>query len=576
MCKSTTRSAVHLHPPANLRTNQSNSSVRNRFGDFGQSPTPNSSSRFAPISSNQNSASKQNVTRPTQPRSNRFASSVVPASAQQPLKPAVSNKQFNTPTTSQRFQQPKPSQSVTTPPSRLPASQPITTRPLTASPSSPRPTAPRPPASSQSFASPSKSAQTGGFPSATSRFSNSASPNSASSSQQPSSRQTNSFGGLNNSGNSDLRPSSNSNSRGNFSGAASTSERSTRPMIPRQASSSSTSSFPSSSASRQSSSGGPRLAQQPLRGTPINNGNVLRNNSSNTQTRPTQRTTPKDQSSGKADRDSIKFAKLQLQNLQPSSVVTKGTPVRLQEMFLEPLSGSQRKQMVAQYWETYYDLAALKVASDYEGWLNSISVSGAEKGLLTAAQQMASDQQLAARIQLGKSQSRLLDFMPNPRPNEFTPLPADQPLIEHYVTDYEKYKRVRSLPTSLRGIDPMLASTLKLITQRAATASSAKNAAEQAGRSVRNQQVPLASALAVGRLWRDSQLDMIASTVSYNQAISDFVLTLEPNRSPQQLTAFMLGAPKNGSQSNVSNPQNQPSRNATNLQSFPPSRQLFR
>ena len=242
---------------------------------------------------------------------------------------------------------------------------------------------------------------------------------------------------------------------------------------------------------------------------------------------------------------------------------------------MEPLTGSQRKQMVAQYWETYYDLAALKIASDYEAWLKSVSVSGAEKQLLTAAQQMASDQQLAAKIQLGKSQSRLLDFMPNPRPNEFAPLPADQPLVEHYVTDYEKYKRVRSLPTSLRGIDPMLASTLKLITQRAKTVSTAKNAADQAGRSARNQQMPLASVIAAGQLWRDSQLDMVASTVSYNQAISDFVLTLEPNRSPEQLVAFMLGAPKNGAQSSSTNPQNPAARSAANPQGFPRTRQAI-
>ncbi len=251
-------------------------------------------------------------------------------------------------------------------------------------------------------------------------------------------------------------------------------------------------------------------------------------------------------------------------------------------MFLEPLSGSQRKQMVAQYWETYYDMAALKIATDYEKWLRSVSTStAAEKGLLSAAQQMAADGQLAAEIQLGKSQSRLLDFMPNPRPNGFAPLPADEPLVERYVTDYEKYKRVRSLPTSLRGIDPMLASTLKLITRRAATVSTAKQAADQAGQAVRNRQIPLASAIAAGQIWRDSQLDMVASTVSYNQAISDFVLTLEPNRSPEQLTTFMLGTPKAVSQTSTTSSLGQsvarPARSANQqLLGFPPSQAQFR
>ena len=121
----------------------------------------------------------------------------------------------------------------------------------------------------------------------------------------------------------------------------------------------------------------------------------------------------------------------------------------------------------------------------------------------------------------------------------------------------------------------MLAGTLKLITRRAKTVSTAKTAAQQAGQAVRNRQIPLASAIAAGRIWRDSQLDMVASTVSYNQAISDFVLTLEPNRTPEQLTTFMLGAPKAGSQSATNTGQSgfQPTRNA-NLQQlgFPPNR----
>ena len=144
----------------------------------------------------------------------------------------------------------------------------------------------------------------------------------------------------------------------------------------------------------------------------------------------------------------------------------------------------------------------------------------------------------------------------------------------------DRYKQVRSLPTSLRGIDPMLAGTLKLITRRAKTVSTAKTAAQQAGQAVRNRQIPLASAIAAGRIWRDSQLDMVASTVSYNQAISDFVLTLEPNRSPEQLTTFMLGAPKAGSPSTTNSGGQSgllPIRSANQQQlGFPPNRQLLR
>jgi len=263
--------------------------------------------------------------------------------------------------------------------------------------------------------------------------------------------------------------------------------------VVRRQSGSSTSPFPGASNSGQSNIGSSRLSSQPsqfgnqskqtpLRGRPIQG--ELRDRTTNNQVQTNQDVASLNQSSDKVDRQSITFAKQQLRSIQAESADEDGTPVRLVEMFLEPLSGTQRKQMVAQYWETYYDMAALKIAVDYEKWLSSILTStSAESGLLSAAQQMASDGQLAAEIQLGKSQSRLLDFMPNPRAAGFAPLPADEPLVERYVTDYEKYKRVRSLPTSLRGIDPMLASTLKLITRRAKTVATAKTAALQAGSS---------------------------------------------------------------------------------------------
>ena len=579
----------------NLRANAVNNSSRNRFGDFGESPTRPAANRFTPVSSNQNFENQKNsALSPTQPARERVESpAVVAASAEQPVTPTAGASRFNvsTPAPSQQFPQPPLPKAAPTEPSRLSASQPIPTRSVSPPSNLPRPT--QPGSQSAVSSSPSQARQ---FPKAPGRF---ASPESTSS-RQTGSGQSSTFEGsssngasnanrdLSSSRKSDLRATSNSGSRDIFSGGAGIrSERPSTPTNQRQPNASSFSSFPSSSSTSQANSGSSRLTsqtssspsqfgQQALRGQVTNNNNDLRNNPSGVQSLQTQRSTNQSQSSGKADRNSIKFAQQQLRNIQPTSANANGTPVRLQELFLEPLTGSQRKLMVAQYWETYYDLAALKIAGDYEAWLKSISTSGSEQGLLATAQRMAADQQLAAKIQLGKSQSRLLDFMPNRRPNEFAPLPADEPLIEHYVTDYEKYERVRSLPTSLRGIDPMLASTLKLITQRAETVSIAKNAADQAGRSVRNQQMPLASAIAAGQLWREAQMDMIASTVSYNQAISDFVLTLEGNRSPEQLTAFMLGAPKNNEQSNTTPPQNQTSRSAANQRGFSSNRQQFR
>ena len=568
---------------------------RNRFGNFGALPAPKTESRFAPLPS---SASKTGpsispATPPVRTANNRFAPlGGAPAKAEPPVGSVVQNRFASSapPAASNRFQQPAPSETVIPkapfPKSESPNPNRVPGAPITTKASAQSLLAPNTNSQSNRFAA---SQSTNSQPPSNNRFSNpagglanpqvskSATSGAAfgrSTTTRP--EQSKSFGGSGqfNSGVIGSRTPNNSTSD---SPSAIRRQANSSPSSLLGSSNSGQSSVGSSRLSSQSSQLGSQPKQVPLRGRPIQND--LRGRTTNNQVQANQAVASLNQSSDKVDRQSIAFAQQQLRNVQAGSADEDGTPVRLVEMLLEPLSGSQRKQMVAQYWETYYDMAALKVAVDYEKWLNSISTStGAEKGLLSAAQQMASDGQLAAEIQLGKSQSRLLDFMPNPRPDGFAPLPADEPLIERYVTDYEKYKRVRSLPTSLRGIDPMLESTLKLITRRAKTVATAKTAAQQAGQAVRNRQIPLASAIAAGRIWRDSQLDMVASTVSYNQAISDFVLTLEPNRSPDQLTTFMLGAPTSGSQSNATNSTGQSvvptTRSASQqLQGFPPNLQ---
>ena len=267
--------------------------------------------------------------------------------------------------------------------------------------------------------------------------------------------------------------------------------------------------------------------------------------------RPTTRQTPTANlaqiNTAKPERQALQTARQQFAaiNQAPSEGLT-GSSVQLTELFNEPLSGDQRKQMTAQYWETYYDLTAVKIAADHQAWLAKLKTAPtpAEQGLLDAAKRVAADQKLAAEIQLSKAQSRLMDYMPTPRSEGYLPIPADQPLIGEYKTDYDKYKRIRNLPSSLRGIDNMLARTINLIAQRSQTVSAAKTAADQAQSAAANRQTPLASALAAGQLWRDSRLDLVASAVSYNQAISDYILTVEPYRPPAQLSALMIGAPR--------------------------------
>ena len=220
-----------------------------------------------------------------------------------------------------------------------------------------------------------------------------------------------------------------------------------------------------------------------------------------------------------------------------------GTPVQLEEMLLEPIAHDQRAAMVGQYWETWYDWSAYQIALEYQQWIQSVpSPAGADSSLLRAAQQAANDRVLAARIQLIKSQSQLQDYMPNPKPREFRPLPASTPLAAKFNTDIERYRQRGAVPTRLRGIAEVLGKTALLIAQRSGTVESVRMAKDQLQVIAAQRPGSLASLLAAGQLWQQTELELVASVVSYNQAIGEYVLTVEPGRSPSQLARFMIGS----------------------------------
>ncbi len=230
-----------------------------------------------------------------------------------------------------------------------------------------------------------------------------------------------------------------------------------------------------------------------------------------------------------------------------------GQPTRLVEMFAQPIASNQRQKMVSQYWETWYDWASLLSRAEHVSWLDGIVVpsSPSDAALLTAAKSQANDQLLAAEIQLGKSQSKLMDFLPNRMATNngsltpILPLPSDQPLIQKYNTNYDLYQSYQRIPLRLRGIDSMLPKTLKLICNRATTVQLAVTAAESARQSLANRQTGLAVVLEAGRIWRTSEQDLIASVTSYNQAIGDYSLSVtDGGQAPETIVAMLIGRPK--------------------------------
>ena len=223
-----------------------------------------------------------------------------------------------------------------------------------------------------------------------------------------------------------------------------------------------------------------------------------------------------------------------------------GEPVKLIDMLRQPLSSQQKQPMVHQYWETYYDWTSLVAAKQYQQWLSQIpsSVSPTDKSILNAARVAAENSVLASEIQLGKSQSRLVQFMPN-RTSTLLPLPNDAPLIQKYNTNYELYKAHRRMPTSLLGIDQMLPKTLELIGRRANAVRASKTAADQAVAALSSRQSTMATALEAGRIWRAAERDLVASVTSYNQAIADYSLSVSTGyQTPEQVVAMLIAKPK--------------------------------
>lgn len=222
-----------------------------------------------------------------------------------------------------------------------------------------------------------------------------------------------------------------------------------------------------------------------------------------------------------------------------------GRPTSLLEMLRQPIPVSQRRTMVSQYWETYYDWATFLSRAEHLSWLNSIASpsSPADQALLRAAKSAAGNHVLAAEIQLGKSQSRLTDFLPNR--SDLLPLPSDKPLVQKYKTNYELYRQHGMIPTRLRGIDEMLPKTLRLIQNRAETVQLAKTAADNGKQALTSRQSSLATVLEAARIWRAAEQDLVATVTNYNKAIADYSLTIaRSNQSPEQIVGMLIAKPK--------------------------------
>lgn len=222
-----------------------------------------------------------------------------------------------------------------------------------------------------------------------------------------------------------------------------------------------------------------------------------------------------------------------------------GKPVKLVEMLRQPISVEQRKPLIIQFWTTYYDWVMFVSEQENEQLVSRIPTptNTAEKAMLDVARANARNRVLAAKIQLGKSQSKLVQFLPNWN-SELLPIPNDLPLIQKYKTNYEIYKSYQLMPANLRGIDQMLPDTLELIVNRASAVELSQTAASRVLEALAARQSTTTHAIDCARQCRFLNQDLVASVISYNQAIADYSLTVARGyQTPEQIEAMLIAKP---------------------------------
>ena len=243
-------------------------------------------------------------------------------------------------------------------------------------------------------------------------------------------------------------------------------------------------------------------------------------------------------------------------DIESSTKPLPGIPVDL-ESLLRSTPTRYRLAMVQQYWETYFDWSTLQNRQSHADWMAGLSNprSQSEQSLLNTAKSMAQNELVAAEIQLARSQSKLQQLAgTNHRELLLLPLPMDQPLVTKYNSHYDWYASRNMIPAKLKGINEMLTRTYELISSRSSTVQQAEAARNQATQAFKSGQLGLSNLLDSGRVWHAAIQGFSSTVVSYNQAISDYALTVTPATKPvSELVTMLVAKPKSINQVAQSN-----------------------
>ena len=223
-----------------------------------------------------------------------------------------------------------------------------------------------------------------------------------------------------------------------------------------------------------------------------------------------------------------------------------GVPVPMRDL-MASTPVRYRMAMVQQHWETYFDWATLLNRRSHAAWLNQIPNprTHPEQLLLQTAKSMAQNEVTSAEIQLSKSQSKLQQLTRTKNRENLLPLPLNQPLVTKYNTHYDWYESRNMIPAKLKGVNEMLPRTHELISSRATTVTQALAARDQAKQAFSGGQIAISNLLESGRVWRSARQAFVATVVNYNQAISDYALSITPTQKPlDDVVSMLVAKPK--------------------------------
>ncbi len=227
----------------------------------------------------------------------------------------------------------------------------------------------------------------------------------------------------------------------------------------------------------------------------------------------------------------------------PSGSAVTGQPLALMQAL--SVSTDRRLQLaIAQaYWQTVEAMAKYNYCLAHVDQLGRLPARQEEAVLLQAARAAAMAVLREAELAAGSTQHELAGLVQLPADAPL-PLPADQPHVGAYKTNYQELFAQRTAPDRARLIDRILPIRRMAIDQRAVAVQAAQDALTAASDAYQAGQGSMQSVVSSSEQLLRQQRAFIETVCRYNRDIAEYAMIVAPaGAPPQALVAFMIKTP---------------------------------